>query len=510
MDYLKIGKAAEIEDKKDRRLYRTFEILPGLLAWTTLAIVILLSRFLPVWAAIFIIIFDIYWLIKTIYLSLHLRSAFSIMRKVMKENWMNKLESSPQTTGKWEEIYHLVIFPFYNEDLALVKESFEGLARQNYPKEKFIVVLAAEERAGEYAKKIAQTIENEFKDEFFKFLVTFHPKDIPGELSGKGSNIAWAGRKAKELIDRLGIPYENIIVSAFDIDTITPENYFARLTYAYLTTENRLRFSYQPVPFYVNNIWKAPSFARVVAFSSTFWHLLNQERHERLRTFSSHSMPFTALADVDFWQTNMVSEDSRIFFQCFLKYNGDYKVIPLYFPVYMDANVAPTFWQTIKNVYKQQRRWGWGAENIPYFLFGFLKNKAIPFKKKLSQAFFNIEGFWSWATNSFIIFLLGWLPVILGGAEFQRTVLSLNLPFITRYIMSAAMIGIASSAILSIVLLPPRPPQYGKGKHFLMILQWLLIPLTMITLGALPALEAQTRLMLGKYMGFWVTPKYRG
>jgi hypothetical protein len=59
------------------------------------------------------------------------------------------------------------------------------------------------------------------------------------------------------------------------------------------------------------------------------------------------------------------------------------------------------------------------------------------------------------------------------------------------------------------MLLPPRPPQYGKFKWIWMVLQWVLFPVNFIIFGAIPALDAQTRLLFGKYMGFWVTPKKR-
>ena len=87
--------------------------------------------------------------------------------------------------------------------------------------------------------------------------------------------------------------------------------------------------------------------------------------------------------------------------------------------------------------------------------------------------------------------------------------LSYNLPQITRFILLLATAGIASSAVLSVLYCRPKPEWFRWRHYALYILQWVLTPFSLIAFGALPGLEAQTRMMLGKYMGFWVTPKSR-
>jgi len=484
----------------------------------TIILMFVLSWQTPAAAATFIILFDIYWLFKTIYLSFHLRATFFKMRQNLKIDWLEKLktmtddDNNNKSHGHWSDIYHLIILPMYKEPYEVIKESFTALIRINYPKDKLMVILATEERAGLPAQETAEKITQEFSDKFFRFLITVHPANVPGELPGKGSNQTWAAKEAKRLIiDPLKIPYENILVSIFDADTQVLPGYFGILTYNFLTRLHSQRSSFQPIPLFTNNIFQAPALARVISFSSGFWHMMQQSRPERQTTFSSHSMPFKAAVEIGFWQTDVVSEDSRIFWQCYLHYGGDWRVTPLFYPVSMDANVAPGFWQTMINQYKQQRRWGWGCENIPYFLDGFRKNKKISFRKKIYWSFVVIESFHSWATNALIIFALGWLPLILGGPEFNITLLSYKLPLLTRWLMILAMVGIVTSAILSIILLPPKPRWFKKRHYFLYFFQWILMPLTLIVFGAFPGLEAQTRLMLsGKFrLGFWFTPKHR-
>jgi hypothetical protein len=61
----------------------------------------------------------------------------------------------------------------------------------------------------------------------------------------------------------------------------------------------------------------------------------------------------------------------------------------------MDANVTRGFWRNILHIYKQQRRWAWGVENLPYLFFAFSKQKAVAFKEKLRFGFILFSGFYS-------------------------------------------------------------------------------------------------------------------
>ena len=504
--YFKVGRASELEGN-DRRLYRFLEMVPGILSWGTVVLIVLLSLFLPVWAAIFIILFDLYWLFKTMYLSSHNLHNWKRLHANIKADW-----KSMMVNLKYDDLYHLVLLPYYMEPKEVIESGIQSLKEARYDSKKILVVLACEERAGSAAYESGLEIAKKYESEFGGFIVTQHPADVPGEMAGKGSNISFACEEArKRLIDALTIPYEKVIVSAFDIDTVIYKDYFLCLTWYYLTTPNPEKASFQPVPLYNNNIWQAPMLSRVVAFSNTFWQMIQQERPEKLVTFSSHSMSFKSLVEIGYWQKNMVSEDSRIFWNLYLANNGNYRAIPISYPVSMDANFAETKLQTLKNIYKQQRRWMWGAENVPYLLMGCIKNKKIPFWKRARVIVVQLEGYWSAATNPIMILLLGWLPLILGGKLFRETVLSYNLPLVTRNLMILSMLGLISLAVMTFSFLPPIPKDIivTQRKKFAMVVQWLLVPLTIVIFGSIPALEAQTRLMIGKYMGYWVTPKHR-
>ncbi|MDD5567576.1 MAG: glycosyltransferase family 2 protein [Patescibacteria group bacterium] len=485
--------------------YRILEIIPGSAIWLTFIGIILLIFIKPLWAVYFIVVFDLYWLIRVVYLIIYIILSFRNFRRDSKINWRQKIEN----IKGYEKIYHLIFMPTYKEPLEVLRMSFQSLADVDYPRERILVVFCIEERDREEALKNAEILKREFSDKFLRFIVSLHPKDLPGEVPGKGSNTAWGGHIAQKVVDEIGIPYENIIVSSFDVDSCAHRQYFSYVTYHYLTTPNPTHYSYQPVPLFNNNIWNVPAIMRVVSNSTTFWLMSEQLRPERLFTFSSHSMSFRTLVDVGFWQNDIVTEDSRIFLQGLLHYDGDYRVKSLHLPISMDAVAGKNIWKGFENLYKQQRRWAWGVEHFPYLIWNYSKNKKIPFLTKFRYLWNLTEGMYSWATAPVIIFVLGYLPLRLSSIEVQTSIIGQNAPQVLKYLMGGAMVGLFVSAALSVYFLPHKGIKMRSPKILIMVLQWLLFPFCMIAFGSLPATEAQTRLMLGKYLGFRVTEKFR-
>ncbi|OGL61983.1 hypothetical protein A3C09_01490 [Candidatus Uhrbacteria bacterium RIFCSPHIGHO2_02_FULL_47_44] len=484
---------------------RFWEMLPGLVVWGTFLLALVLSFVAPLWVIIFIIVFDLLWLYRVIYFNLFVIIAWVTYRKTLKMDWKQKLIGISGAESK----VHLVFLPTYKEGYEIIETTLTSLQHNSFPAHRMIIVIGGEEGDKTHFQEVAARAQAKFGDVFKKLIVTMHPKGLPGEMSGKGSNLNWMGHRTEEVLkaEFPELKDEDVIVSAFDVDTIAHEHYFSYLTYLYCTVKDPTRSSYQPIALFSNNIWTASAPVRIGAFGTTFWLFGELARSERLWTFSSHSMSWKMLRDVRFWQKDIVSEDSRIFMQAFLHYHGDYRVTPMFLPVSMDAVTGKTYTESLVGLYKQMRRWAWGVEHLPYLIDGFRRDPLIPRFKKAQYIFNHLEGMFTWATAPIIMFLLGWLP--LWVAKGQTNAIIQAAPFTLEQLMRLAMIGILLSASMSLTLLPRRPGTVRPHAWIMMLLQWALLPITFIVFGSLPAVDAQTRLMIGKYLGFEVTKKQR-
>lgn len=552
-------------DPEERRVQRILEIIPGSLTWATFIAMFLFSFWLPAWVAVFIITFDIYWIFRTIFIASYSVAGYKKLKRGKEIDWWERCqnienpekyhqeieekiarmkESLQERNGMkrseikilkrkinecsdylqeikevekvkdqildWREIIHVVMLPTAGEPAEVIEPAIQAVADANFPNHQMIILLATEEREPEAQRmKKVRYLKNKFAGVFKDFIVTTHI--VKGEeMRAKGSNATFAANELIKYLQARNIDFRRVIFSNFDCDSVAHKEYFAALTYEYIIDPKRLQRSYQPLPMYHNNLWDTNAFVRIIVTGSSFWHIFQSTRPTGMVTFSSHSEPFDTLVKVNFWPLNMISEDSIIYWKCYCYYNGDYKVKPIYLPVSLDAVLAKTYWGTIVNQYKQKRRWAYGIENFAVIMRAIVPNKKIELRKKIKVAFEMIEGHHSWATASIILAVLGWMPLIIGGEQFNQSVLAHNLPYITRLLMNLAMGGLIISVSLSFLLMPPRPKKYSKWKNIYMIAQWILVPITAPLLGSLPAIDSQTRLMLGKYFGeFWVTEKMR-
>lgn len=490
----------------DYQRYRFYEVLPGLSVWLTLIFCVVLSFVRPLWMIYFIIVFDVYWVLRVIYFSFYLILSWFRFRKSLRTNWWNLLNKEHPD---WHKKHNVIFLPLAHESFTVVRATLDAFLRSTYPADKMYVVFSGEARKLEHWQRLQPKIKDAYAGKFADLIFYTHPDNLPGEVAGKGSNINYAEKEFKKYADSRGWAYEDIIVSVFDVDTIVHPQYFSHLNYMYCRHPRPERSSFQPITLYNNNLWESPAILRVMAFGTTFWTLFSLARLDNLVTFSSHSMSFKAIMDCGGHPKHIVSEDSRIFYQCWFRYRGNYEVTPLYIPVSMDTVRDENVWRSLKNLYVQQRRWAWGTEHIPYLLWESKKNPKISWWKKTALVFREWEGKWSWGVAAILITALGRLPLWVAGEEVRQSALFFNTPHVLEIMMTLAMLGLFVSAILSMLILPPRPEGHSSYKYLVMILQWILLPISLVFFSAIPCIDAMTRLMFGKYLSFKVSAKKR-
>lgn len=548
-------------------IWRSLEMIPGLITWSILIGSVVFSYFAPLYVAYAILIFDVYWLVKSVSMSHGLIRAYRLLKRDMAVDWHGSVTSlgrsidqhlqridgqiADLTGGRrglplaaWHlrmslldrqgrreyrsllaeraliarsvdseadaipvgEIYHLVVLATYTEELDILRPSFQALVDAQYDHSKMIVVLATEQRDHDRAQANARVLKAEFAEKFHRFIVTEHPSDIVGETKGKGANISWAGRQVIKEIDQLKIPYDRIIVTSLDADHRPHPQYFAAVSYRYALEPDRKHLSFQPTPLFHNNLWYTAAINRVIATGSSFWHMVESTRAYRLRNFAAHSQGLEAVLATDWWSVDTIVEDGQQFWRTYFAFSGRHFVVPIYVPVYQDAVLGETYGKTLSGQYIQLRRWAWGASDFPYIVINAWRDKHIPIGNKITQITRFLEGHIMWAVAPILLTFVGLLPALL-SKEFHDSLFGQNFAPTASLILTTALIGIVITIFISLLLLPPKPPGYKARHRVLMLLQWGLMPITTILFSSLPAIESQTRLMFGKYLEFRVTEK---
>lgn len=543
------GLSAELEIPigKRSKKYRFFEILPGALSWSILALTFILSIVdrSSLFAAAFVFLFMISWFYRAVGMAFRTLQGYKNMKNadsIAWQPWLNHLADPKKYIKNLEakdartkneqihlenlqeyvksddlndlspkDIVQFVIVPMWQESYEVVAPTLQSLADSNYDNNQVVVVVAYEERGGEVPEKTARKLAEDFSGKFSHIEAIQHI-DGPNEVVGKGGNVTYAAKQMVPYFEKANITPEKVMVTTLDADNKVHRDYFAHLSYSYILTHDRKHHSYQPLALYTNNIWDVPAAMRVLAVGNSFFTIVQSVRPHLLRNFSSHAQSLDALLETSFWSTRTIVEDGHQFWRSYFRFKGNYGVVPIYTPTYQDAVLSDTYRATLKDQFGQLRRWAYGASDLAYIAnIGFRKKseRYAPLYDFVPKFLRLLDTHVSWATAPILLLLAPRIPLLV-SPEVGKSIIAYQLPVIASYAQTLALVGLFVSIYLSMKLLPPRPERYKKHRSILMLLQWVLLPFTSIIYGAGAALNSQTRLMIGAYLNkFNLTHKGR-
>lgn len=481
---------------------RFLEILPGFISWNIILFLFWGGFFLPDLVAYFILLFDVFWVYKGLSLTVSTLVAYFRIQASQRLDWMLEVKDF----GDWKKVRHIIIILVANESVETYQKTLLALAQQTLPLKQIAVVMATEERFAN-GKIECEKLKKSLGSKFGAFIISVHPSNISGEIKGKSSNEAWAAKRAKEiLIDQMGWDMRYTTITSNDADAILDRQYFAYLTFKFLDDPQRYYKFWQPAVVFYNNIWRIPMLNRVGNALSNIWQTSILARKDRLVNFSNYTASLEMIHKIGYWDTDVIPEDYRIFFKAFFTLKGKVEVEPIFLPSSADAAESTNVWRTFYNDYEQKKRWAWGVSDLPLFIKMYITDAKTSFVNKSIRLFRVIEDHLLWPVNWFVI-TAGVAIVNFVNPAFSRTSLGFALPKISSSILSITVVFMIILIAIELKQRPPRPSDQPKWKTWTAPFEFILMPIVGLFFGALPGLDAHTRLMLGKYLEYRVTEK---
>lgn len=495
------GLISMTKEKKEFLTKRFFEILPGFLAWNIILFPVWGALVYPMAVAYFILLFDIFWLYKSISIAFFSTLSHLRIQASKKMDWVGELKFFPD----WKKVQHIIVVCTYKEPLYILERTLDGLLNQTLPKNQLNIILGFESREIDWQKK-AEVLKKKYQSKFGNLLVSEHTL-VPSETAGKHSNARAVMLLAqKQLINKGKIDPNYCIVSSCDADHIFHPNYFANISYNFLDNPQRYFRFWQSAIVYYNNFWSLPAISRVFNTFGTIWNMAKLSRTDSLLNISSYSLSYKLLESIDFWDPNVIPEDWHMFFKAFFATEGKVEVEPIFLPISADAAESTSFFKTVKNQYEQLKRWAWGVSDTPFVLINYFSANKVPFWDKTIRTFRFLEDHLLWPTNWFIITLGVNIPSLI-NKNFAKTAIGFNLPKFSSLILTVCLLPLLIIIIINAKQKPPRPKEIPRLKAFLLPFEFILMPISGLIFGSLPGLDAHTRLMLGKYIEYRVTEK---
>lgn len=493
--------------------------IPGCAAWVALLFCVVSAIAFPATLLTIAALVGAYTVLRMCVLAFANLKGLRMIREAERTNWHRRYceeaaRANPGDVLPWEAVQHLVIIPNYKEPLDILRRTLDNLAQQYEARQRISIVMAMEGAEADCATK-AELLTAEYRDRFAHFVYSIHPTGLPGEMRCKSANQAWAARWARrELIDRLGLNVDHVVVSTMDADTLWHQDYFYALTYFFAISPRRYTSMWQAPIRYHGNIWDiSPPLRLVNAYSSAFELGQLSLKVFQALPMSSYSLSLRQLEASGYWDTDVISDEWHMFIKAFFNTGGEMKLVPIHLPFLATATTGDTVWEIVKNRYQQTLRHAWGSKEVGFIIARMLEHPELPLIPPLRLLIRAAHDILLAGAGWVIITVGSQLPIYLNPQIIPpiTAILSdpLRYPVFLLLGLSGAVVVVVGMFfwLLDVRLRPPRNRPHTLRERLLTLLSFPMLPLLTLIFLALPLLQAQTRLLVGVPLQFTVSRK---
>ena len=488
---------------------RLFEAAPGLVTW----ILLLAPAWIPIIfqtpgaiaVAAAVLVFDVYWLFRSITVVSGVYSTLWRMRRDMAKDWLAicRLDQKEGLTDPLQ-YYHLSIIPTYTEPYHLLERTVQAIVDSNYPAELKMVGIITRETDKPGWENVAR-LREKFGSQLRGF---YHIKDPlePGIVVGKSAAMNWGGRWMVRVLTEEGFNLDQVLITDLDSDYRVHPQYFAWISTHHARAPLRDYVIWQPVPLFHNNYWQVPMAVRIMSASTSQWQMFLHSRPHRLVAFSSYTCSLEFVRKVGYWDKDVIPEDSRFYWKAFFTFGKRFSVKSVYLPLYGDAPNSRDYASTHMSQYNQIKRWAWGITDVPYVLARLFKHPEIPLVLRIRRFMNLFLNHINWIFLPLLLMFGASVPLWV-SQDFSLTDLGQTLWSYSGILLSTTLSTVVFFLYFEILLQPPKPANWPLWKKGAVYFQYLAYPIVGLVLSVLPALEAHTRLLFGRYLEYRVTEK---
>jgi len=203
----------------------------------------------------------------------------------------------------------------------------------------------------------------------------------------------------------------------------------------------------------------------------------------------------------------VVPEDWHMFLKSFFKLGGEVDVEPIFLPVGNDGVRSESYLKTFFAHYQQARRHAWGASDIPYAIRHFAAHPEIPFLRRLRRTWSLFENHVLWSSQWWLITVGRIVPAV-ALYVFGVNAMPAWFEIASAKILFTCIVPLVVMVVMDgVIMRPRRPATFPVWLFPVQYAQWFFMAAITFLFGALPALDAQLRLALGKRLEYKVTEK---